>query len=188
METIDVIVSPKPTKVYGNTKNRFKLASSYDNLSQLNYDREFNKTHPKSTKNVATTCNKNTNNLLNETNSTNATNFSYTKNPNLELSTTKNPFNMFDEFEKDLEQEECHDEIFSILNDIGSTKTTPRCSIDINYLNFNCIINEVNVNVNDPLRVSVPLERPKNPVYKNFELRDDDDGTNVRKCFSEEWF
>lgn len=202
------LVSPKPIKTNSSSHS---IRKSY--LRKLNFDGINQKPSAKSTRNIEknfhetpinipcflvnsqnfnTDCDK----AINETSDSNegtikanfGSNTTNEKPPKKELK-----LNFFEEYERELADKECTDEIFSIISDSFDVKTrhtsfqlstTPVSSQSGNY-NFD--LKDLELDLDSNQRASFPPScRPKNAFYKNFDNNKEMEMAieNIRKCIS----
>ncbi len=203
------IVSPKPIK--NNTCSFYSIRKS--NSKRLQIEKVSELPHPNSTKHLEKKNSNNQNDFLSfkQDYKANICNCVLNGKDNITLSTfsslkegddtiTKRDLNLnfFEECERDLTNQECQDEIFSILTEKSgheSFKQNTPISCQSAKLTKEDLEAEngiiCNSNVNNIIRVSMPPSRPKNPFFTNFENKNGDEIqetlNQLQKCFSEDF-
>ena len=172
-------ISPKPNRSSVNNNRNLNLRTIYERKS-LKLENEVSGRHfPASTTTI-----KESQYSLNETkNADNKFVNPFKVDPDSFSNECKLQINLFDGFENSLAETSCHDEIFSILNDITSFKSSIfSSSEELNTCNF---YRSSDPDISTRKRLSPPLRRPENPAFKNLEVRDFLE--NMKKSLSEDF-
>lgn len=179
MDPSNTFISPKPKKSYSGSRNLIKR-SSYEQ-SNTNFDGEvLLRASAKSAKSVDIF--QNFQESLNESKSTEMS----AKSPFAISPENKNQnqiqFNFFEEFEKEISGNSCHDEIMGILEN-SSFKQSSVSQDDLTSLNYQ----QSSDSVDDMFKkVNIPEFRPENPAFKNYELKFNF-LDNIKKSLSEDF-
>jgi len=168
-------ISPKPKKSSGNTR-KFNLRSSYEtsNSSTLNSNKfeevANQRSFPTSTKNI-----NDFHRSFNEIQSSELTNKDLFKSQSDGAASLERKLNfcMFDEFDKNLTETSSSDEIFSILNDNNSIRSSFFEQEELKQGVF-------------PGFQSYPESRPENPAFRNFQSNNDFI-ESIRKSLTEDF-